>query len=183
MQESSRNALLKILEEPPAQTWFFLLTSQKGAILPTLLSRLRSFGFAQRLPEQEQLILGQLFHCTPDTYAGLGDYFQAFETQKKGLYDELAGQFLEGLAHPVFPLDGYAKFWSEEDNFRLFLEALAHRLQEQLLGGFAGEGGLGLEAQERFFELLTDVRQRRDTYNLGPALLVETLFYRARQLA
>ncbi|MEI8096193.1 MAG: hypothetical protein WCG80_18430 [Spirochaetales bacterium] len=176
MQESSRNALLKILEEPPAHTWFFLLTSQKGAILPTLLSRLRAFGFAERSPEQEQKILASLFHSTEGAYGGLADYFQAFETQKKGLYDELAATFLNGLSQPVFPLDGQGKFWSEEDNFRLFLEALAHRLQSQLNSANAAQ----LASQERFFELLTDVLGRRETYNLGPALLIETLFYRAR---
>ena len=170
MAESPRNALLKILEEPPSNTWFFLLTSQKGAILPTLLSRLRAFSFAQRSTEEQQSILGTLFHSTPGSYVGLADYFQASETHKKGLYDELASQFLEALGQPIYPLEAYGKFWSEEDNFRVFLEALVAQ----------ADARLDLTAQERFFELLTDVRGRRDTYNLGPALLIETLFYRAR---
>jgi len=170
MAESPRNALLKILEEPPSDTWFFLLTSQKGAILPTLLSRLRAFSFAQRSPEQEQSVLATLFHNAPGSYGGLADYFQASETQKKGLYDDLAAQFVQALGQPVYPLEAYSKFWSEEDNFRLFLEALVGQ----------GAASLDLEAQEKFFELLTDVRGRRDSYNLGPALLLETLFYRVR---
>ena len=176
MQDGARNALLKILEEPPAQTWFLLLTSQKGAMLPTVLSRLRAFAFAERTPDQEQKVLTSLFQAETGSWAGLGDYFQAFENQKKGLYDELARAFLEGLAFPVYPLDGYGKFWSEENNFLLFLEALAHRLREE------GAEARPLGFQERLFRLLGDVKTRRETYNLGPALLIETLFYKARQL-
>jgi DNA polymerase-3 subunit gamma/tau len=173
MQDGSRNALLKILEEPPAHTYFFLLTSQKGAMIPTVLSRLRQFSFAARTPEQEQTILANLFQAEPGAWGGLGDYFQAFENQKKGLYDELAKTFLEGLEFPVFPLDGYGKFWSEENNFSLFLEALTARLRSE---GAART----LSAQERLFHLFQDVKFRRETYNLGPALLIETLFYKSR---
>ena len=174
MQDGSRNALLKILEEPPANTWFFLLTSQKGAMLPTVLSRLRAFAFAARSPEQEQTILANLFQAEPGAWGGLGDYFQAFENQKKGLYDDLAATFLEGLAQPVFPLDGYSKFWAEENNFSLFLEALAARMREE------PPEGRSLAVREKLFRLMQDVKTRRDTYNLGPALLIETLFYRSR---
>lgn len=173
MQEGSRNALLKILEEPPAHTYFFLLTSQKGAMIPTVLSRLRQFAFAARTPEQEQKILVSLFQSEAGAWGGLGDYFQAFENQKKGLYDELAKTFLEGLAFPVYPLEGYGKFWSEENNFVLFLEALVARLRTEV-------PSRRLAVQERLFHLLQDVKTRRETYNLGPALLLETLFYRAR---
>lgn len=173
MLDGSRNALLKILEEPPANTWFFLLTSQKGAMLPTVLSRLRAFAFSPRTPEQEQQILQNLFQAESGTWGGLGDYFQTFENQKKGLYDELAQTFLDGLEYPVFPLDGQGKFWSEESNFLLFLEALTSRMRDE------GERR-PLAVRERLFQLVQDAKTRRETYNLGPALLVETLFYKAR---
>lgn len=41
----SANALLKILEEPPARTMFFLLANTREQVLPTLLSRSQSFAF------------------------------------------------------------------------------------------------------------------------------------------
>ena len=176
MQEGPRNALLKILEEPPAHTWFFLLTSQKGAMIPTVLSRLRAFSFAGRTPDQEQKILSSLFQAEPGAWSGLSDYFQAFENQKKGLYDELAKTFLEALATPVYPLDSYGKFWSEENNFVLFLDALVQRLRNK-----APEVP-GLGSQEKVFRLLQETKTRRETYNLGASLLVETLFYKTRKV-
>lgn len=42
----SGNALLKLLEEPPERTFFFLLIENEGSVLPTVRSRLQSFYFA-----------------------------------------------------------------------------------------------------------------------------------------
>lgn len=45
MNLSASNALLKILEEPPAHLTFILLAEQIGTILPTILSRCQRFVF------------------------------------------------------------------------------------------------------------------------------------------
>ena len=46
MTPSAQNALLKTLEEPPADTVFFLLTDTPGALLSTVKSRLRTVRVA-----------------------------------------------------------------------------------------------------------------------------------------
>lgn len=171
MQEGSRNALLKILEEPPAGTWFFLLTSQKGAVMPTILSRLRPFAFADRTGEQQQEILASLFQAERGTWSGLADYFQSFETQKQGLFVSLALTFLEHLGG-AFPLEEYSRFWSEEENFPHFMKALAETV--------ARDDKLPLRERERLFRLVHEAQTRRETYNQSAPLLVESLFYQAR---
>ncbi|HNY22639.1 MAG TPA: hypothetical protein PKO22_10870, partial [Treponemataceae bacterium] len=45
MQDAARNAFLKILEEPPSNVVFILTTSRRGAIMPTILSRVRTYAF------------------------------------------------------------------------------------------------------------------------------------------
>ncbi len=45
MLPSSSNALLKTLEEPPANTYIFLLSSESDKILPTILSRCQKISF------------------------------------------------------------------------------------------------------------------------------------------
>lgn len=45
----AQNALLKLFEEPPEKTHFFLLTPQVGSILPTLLSRVRLLDKSQNI--------------------------------------------------------------------------------------------------------------------------------------
>jgi len=42
---SSANALLKILEEPPENTTFILVSDYKGQLLPTILSRCQIINF------------------------------------------------------------------------------------------------------------------------------------------
>ncbi|MCQ2591706.1 MAG: DNA polymerase III [Treponema sp.] len=62
MQNSVRNAILKILEEPPADCVFILLTSRKNAVLPTILSRVRNYSFNDRLPEHQLEVINRVFH-------------------------------------------------------------------------------------------------------------------------
>ena len=54
MLESVRNALLKILEEPPADTVFILTTSRRNAVMSTILSRVRTYQFNERTLEQQK---------------------------------------------------------------------------------------------------------------------------------
>ncbi|QJQ33135.1 hypothetical protein GV829_12380 [Sphingomonas lacunae] len=46
LERSAANALLKTLEEPPAQTVFFLVSHQPGRLLPTIRSRCRLLRFS-----------------------------------------------------------------------------------------------------------------------------------------
>jgi DNA polymerase-3 subunit delta' len=45
LNQSAANALLKILEEPPANTLFFLVSNAPGRLLPTIRSRCRMLHF------------------------------------------------------------------------------------------------------------------------------------------
>ena len=62
MLESVRNALLKILEEPPADCIFILLTSKRNAIMQTILSRVRTYNFKNRLISEQQSVIKRVFH-------------------------------------------------------------------------------------------------------------------------
>jgi DNA polymerase-3 subunit gamma/tau len=61
MQESARNALLKILEEPPSTLTFILLTSRRSSVIRTILSRVRTYPFAFRDGASNALVLGKVF--------------------------------------------------------------------------------------------------------------------------
>ena len=45
MNNNSANALLKVLEEPPKNTLFILVSNNKQSILPTILSRCQIYDF------------------------------------------------------------------------------------------------------------------------------------------
>ncbi len=62
MLESVRNALLKILEEPPEDLLFILTTSNRGAVMPTILSRVRTYSFSRRSLPQQHEVISRVFH-------------------------------------------------------------------------------------------------------------------------
>ena len=64
LNESSRNGLLKILEEPPQQTFFILTTERLEAIISTIRSRLRLLNFIPRKREEFQHIISRVYRST-----------------------------------------------------------------------------------------------------------------------
>ena len=62
MQVAVRNALLKILEEPPEDCVFILLTTRRNAIMQTILSRVRTYNFTDRPLEVQQDVIKRVFH-------------------------------------------------------------------------------------------------------------------------
>ena len=99
MQEGVRNALLKTLEEPPEKTIFILTTTRKGAILPTILSRVRPYNFTPRTKAQEQEIIQRVFHTNAES---LALYFQNFLPVKHNVISENAKTFLKNATTGVF---------------------------------------------------------------------------------
>jgi DNA polymerase-3 subunit gamma/tau len=64
MNDSARNSLLKILEEPPANS-AIILTSEKPEMLgETILSRLRHYKFTKRSTEVEAAVIKRVFRDT-----------------------------------------------------------------------------------------------------------------------
>lgn len=56
---SSANALLKILEEPPAETLFLLVSHRPGGLLPTIRSRCRSLAMRPLTDAQVRQVIGE----------------------------------------------------------------------------------------------------------------------------
>lgn len=61
MNNEGQNALLKTLEEPPARTFIFLITSNENLLLPTLRSRSQRVAFARLSDEDVSRWLDQYF--------------------------------------------------------------------------------------------------------------------------
>jgi DNA polymerase III subunit delta' len=57
MNRSAANAVLKILEEPPAKTLFLLISHQPGGLLPTIRSRCRRLEFKRLSDDDVKTVL------------------------------------------------------------------------------------------------------------------------------
>jgi DNA polymerase-3 subunit delta' len=67
LEASAANALLKMLEEPPANTIFFLVSHAPGRLLPTIRSRCRRLDF---FPLGDEVMTSLLSRSFPDEKPG-----------------------------------------------------------------------------------------------------------------
>ena len=66
MNVNAANALLKMLEEPPARTTLLLISHQPSRLLPTIRSRCRTLRLKPLSPEDMQLALAQTGATLPE---------------------------------------------------------------------------------------------------------------------
>lgn len=113
LNRNAQNALLKALEEPPAKTFFILVTTQAGVLLPTIRSRCMTMqfegvdfkefqqGIAALAPDMENDAMRSYFVLTS------GSIGQAIQYDSLGVLDEYAAfcqalvEWLEGDGAPA----------------------------------------------------------------------------------
>ncbi len=76
MQDSARNAMLKILEEPPETVRFILLTSRRASMMATILSRSRLYAFAPRDAAAAARVISRVFK-SDEMAPSLQSYFES----------------------------------------------------------------------------------------------------------
>ena len=107
MEDSSRNALLKILEEPPEAVTFILTTTKRGAMLPTILSRVRTYNFFERTAEQQKTVISRVFRQSGGGYNSpvetVSGFLQTYLPVKPDTVKEYAASYFETLAQGHVP--------------------------------------------------------------------------------
>lgn len=97
MNVNAANALLKMLEEPPARTTLLLISHQPSRLLPTIKSRCRTLRLGPLGPEDMQVALAQAGTTLPDmaehlsalAAGSVGDALRLVNLQGLTLYEEL----------------------------------------------------------------------------------------------
>ncbi|WP_245523226.1 hypothetical protein [Parasphaerochaeta coccoides] len=72
--EGARNSLLKLLEEPPENSRFILVTSHPERMMATILSRVRQYRFASLSPKVAKEIIISRYGCEVDKNQELKDF-------------------------------------------------------------------------------------------------------------
>jgi DNA polymerase-3 subunit delta' len=100
MTEQAQNALLKVLEEPPARTVFLLLTQNAKSLLPTILSRCIILDARSDTPDAEGRIAEEFSVSTAAARVMLraagGDYYKARIYAENG-YTEMRNDMILAL--------------------------------------------------------------------------------------
>ena len=177
MLETVRNALLKILEEPPEDTLFILTTSKRGAVMPTILSRVRTYPFIERTEEQNKDVISRVFH---DEGTNINDYLCGFLPVSKEKIKELSVDFLTSINNGVFPkIDVISK---EVNQFEprvilsIFLNSFFAAGQEKIRReNFTKNDILFAEKQQTLLKSVKKCYENVTIFNQNPVAALENL--------
>ncbi|MDY3723279.1 MAG: DNA polymerase III [Treponema sp.] len=172
MQTSVRNALLKILEEPPEDVVFILLTSKRNAIMQTILSRVRTYNFADRTLDQQREVITRVFH-NEDFSGSINDYLLTYlpvtpseiKGQARVFYNSVANRQICNIEEIVKKCEKF----NPRIELRLFLSNIA-AFTKPLLNSQAGT-----EAAAQTIQLLRNCSDNITLYNQSPASALEIL--------
>jgi len=167
-----RNALLKILEEPPADVVFILLTSKRNAIMQTILSRVRTYNFLNRNDEAQKEVIVRVFH-NQDFSGSINDYLMNYlpvspnEIKKQAtfFYNSIGKRQIPDLQNIVKSCDDF----SQKIELKIFLNQIAI-MQRKLM-----YSQCGAEASAKTMDLLRNCWDNITLYNQVPISAMEIL--------
>ncbi|WP_062326438.1 hypothetical protein [Treponema endosymbiont of Eucomonympha sp.] len=196
MQEGARNALLKVLEEPPEDAVFVLLTEKRSAVLPTILSRVRTYQFGERTAQEQAEVLLRVFHASPaegdDPSAqgerGIERYLRSFLPTDANAVSKLGNDFaaeaIRGSVPDVRAAVAAAKNFEPRLLLDSFFDGFYRCLRSIRVGLSAQENPYGFafatEREHFFLHQMAECYSRITTYNQTPTAALEQL---AQELA
>jgi len=178
MGESSRNSLLKLLEEPPGDCFFILTTSRKGAIIPTILSRVRVFNFPERSNDECSEVINRIFREQDKNYRNIREYFLSRKADT-GLLRELSEAFVwaitsDGDSGNLNSIADFKSLYSNKRFFILFIQECIQLLRESFKAG-----RLDVRRADELNRLFSKILSQREQYNQSSQLVLEALYYSA----
>jgi DNA polymerase-3 subunit gamma/tau len=99
LQEGARNAMLKLLEEPPEGLTIIFTTSRRTAVIPTVLSRLRIYNLPERPPEVQQQVQQKIYRVAEPEQPLLQPFFRSSSSEVLG-WREVTREIFQALPQP-----------------------------------------------------------------------------------
>jgi DNA polymerase-3 subunit gamma/tau len=178
MQDGARNALLKILEEPPSNLQFILVTTRIGAILPTIKSRVRAYGFAGRNENQSQLVLQRIFKVEDSRFHSLREFFLSYHNVNSSELRTMAELFLSSVNQKEILFQEVITSKFEKEMFIPFLEELTILLNKLLKESLSdGINTVVTGNLSKWNKKIRDYSQKFEILNQNHTLLLESLYY------
>jgi DNA polymerase III delta prime subunit len=173
--DASKNALLKILEEPPVNTYFILIAESLGRIPQTILSRVRRYHFVQLDEKSKNDVIQKMYMDDPDLYDSLKTFFMTKSgVNCRELHDDAEVFLLSALNRSEIPYKDFQSILSKINSGKLFPEFVS-----ELVVVLEQEVEDRLISREKAVRILADIEvanTRRTTYNQHAALALETLY-------
>lgn len=173
MLDSSRNALLKILEEPPEDVVFILTTSNRGAVMPTILSRVRTYSFSERSQKQQSEVIERVFHASSEEYKSVDDYLQTFlpvtPQQIKSIADNYFSLLMNGKITAASVVSKQCNDFEPKILLKLFLTGILESVRKE------SPDSKNLKACEKVIEFTRNCYNNVTIYNQSTVSALENL--------
>ncbi len=173
---SARNSLLKMLEEPAKDTYFFLVSEYPGRIMQTILSRVRRYAFP---PLSESALAAYLepYYLGDRHYDSLELFYlesggmnvQQCRELARRLSDSVVYRRQLGSAELSLLIQEVEQMQSQELLYKALLEEFHQALHAKVIN---------LDRMQRFSVLLNTTSSNAKLFNQNAKLTLESLYYR-----
>ena len=169
LPEPASNALLRTVEEPPARTHFIFTAPSPQALIPTLLSRLSRYRFAERSAAEQRRVIREVFGDPEADAASVADYLAGRRAAGAADLQRAAALFCNtALAGGAWDDAGIAVPADRDESFA-FLQSCAEHLRSLLR---SPERVAEVQRIERWYRFLDDAAWRVKTMNMNPEATV-----------
>ncbi len=163
MNTDCSNKLLKILEEPPPNTYFILVSENPDKLLVTIQSRTQKVKIPKIATDELSLFLGHKYNlgrAEADSAAAFseGDYLRALEflnaSEDKNIYREHFIQLMRtSYKKDVLGMMDWADNMATEskEKQKLFIIYALHMFRQSILANYVGESMMHVSEEEGNF--------------------------------
>jgi len=173
--DASKNALLKILEEPPKNTYFFLIAESIGRIPQTILSRVRRYSFLPLDEKSKNDVIQEIYLDDPELYDSLKTFFMTKSgVNCRQLHDDAETFLLSAMNRSEISYKDFQLLLSKIHTGKLFSEFIS-----EIVVVLEQEVEDRLISRENAAGILRDIKMvstRQTTFNQHSALALETLY-------
>ena len=176
----AKNSLLKFLEDPPANTYVFLISENMGRIIPTILSRVRRYFVPSLTEKAKSALINRVFYADGDAFDSLETYFLTRAGVDCTMIASLSAHYFKGAAgsQPLDVLDLHKMLnqLDESGQHEYFFRDLMGVVEQEFL-----DGSLDHRRARRCLLLIRETANRGLLYNQNQKLILESLFYQLQE--
>ncbi|HKL57792.1 MAG TPA: hypothetical protein VJ854_05275, partial [Sphaerochaeta sp.] len=178
---SARNSLLKMLEEPPTDTYFFLVSEYPNRIMQTILSRVRKYSFP---PLQEEGVNALLtpFFLGDERFESLESFFLQGGGLDLSRHAKIVETLLISIADHVYlqeaQFNELLSFVDDQGSYEYVLK--------RLLTSFAlmlGRDKITWQRAKALSSIISESYSTATLYNQNKRLMFEALYLKLMEVA
>ncbi|MBK5200234.1 MAG: hypothetical protein JJE21_01730 [Spirochaetaceae bacterium] len=173
--DSVRNSLLKILEEPGEGVYFILLSEDPSRIMKTILSRVRRYYFPSIDIDKQQLIL-ESFKIEDKNINTIEKYFLSShgfkEAEFEVIIDQLVSSFYdESVGFSLEELWNFCEMFDKSDQCDYILKMLSNRIENAFICGH-----ISATHSKQMMSFINEDSIKYKVFNISKKNFIENLY-------